>query len=122
MTSRIQTREQPIIQVSQERLAATRDSVLAYGAAGGDLGQLKPLATDASGTLLVTGQVLVGQGPAESLDVCLVGRNVDQMLARLTSIEKQLSALTTALSSLPGTLAAMAELQREFAALALGKS
>ena len=72
---------------------ATTESILVYGADGGELDRLQPLRTTKNGTLVVEGCVSVDNVIQAQCETELVGKTAGEMLATQKDIRRELNEL-----------------------------
>lgn len=86
-------REQPQPTAVDLSLSANSDSLLAYGAAAGDLSEIRPLRTTANGSMVVEGSVSIDGMVHTQTDAELVGPTVEKMLDAQLGTKKELGEI-----------------------------
>lgn len=92
MASKV-TCTQGTIQPVDVTINATTESILVYGADGGELDRLQPLRTTKNGTLVVEGCVSVDNVIQAQCETELVGKTADEMLATQKDTRRELNEL-----------------------------
>jgi hypothetical protein len=104
----------------RDNLAPQTDGVLAYGAAAGDVATLRPLRTDQTGALVITGSVGIDSVVSMVGEVDLTtNAQLESILDQLRSVTRVLLDLTRTLAPLPAAMAQLSSLIRELAEASL---